>query len=210
MNGLDDMGVDILHAGEVFATLKAIGPEQLEINFGVGRKEKAAMRGREPLRPTDIVKTLQEKHRRIFSAVGNIDRKLDGMKVVIGSTDIHDYGKEMIKAMCNTAGATVFDLGTYITPNEIIENLLETESKVVIICTYNGIALSFTKEVVELLRKAEMQTQLILGGLINENQDGGGLAVDVSEQVKSMGVNVDNSMESIIPAIRNTYLETEK
>ncbi len=66
LNGLVDLGVDINHAGEVFATLKAIGPEQLEIHFGVGRKDKLAMRGRRPLRPTDIVKTLEEKQKTLL------------------------------------------------------------------------------------------------------------------------------------------------
>ncbi len=127
------------------------------------------------------------------------------MTVVISSTDIHDYGKEMIKAMCNAAGAKVFDLGTYVTPDEIVENLLETESRAVVISTYNGIALSFAREVVELLAKNGLQAQLILGGLINENQDGGSLAVDVSEAVKALGVNTDNRMEDIIPAVRAAY-----
>ena len=35
MNGLDDLGVDTRHAGEVFACLKSIGAAQLEEKFGV-------------------------------------------------------------------------------------------------------------------------------------------------------------------------------
>ena len=210
MNGISDMGFDITHAGEVFAALKAIGPEQLEINFGVGRKDKMALRGRAPLRPTDIVKTLQEKQRNTFSLLGNVDRQLEGMKVLVGSTDIHDYGKEMIKSMCNAAGAVVFDLGTYITPEEIMENIMETESKVVVISTYNGIALSFATEVVNLLKKNELDTLMIMGGLINENPDGGSLAVDVSDSVKALGVDTQNRMETIIPTIRKVYLGADK
>ncbi len=210
MNGISDMGFDITHAGEVFAALKAIGPEQLEINFGVGRKDKIALRGRAPLRPTDIVKTLQEKQRNTFSLLGNVDRQLESMKVLVGSTDIHDYGKEMIKSMCNAAGAVVFDLGTYITPEEIMENIMETESKVVIISTYNGIALSFATEVVNLLKKNELDALLIMGGLINENPEGGSLAVDVSDSVKALGVDTQNRMETIIPTIRKVYLGVDK
>lgn len=84
MNGLEDLGVDIKHPGEVFAALKAIGAEQLEVNFGVGKKEKAAMRGREPVKPTDIVKTLQDKQRKVFASIGHIDRELESMKVLVG------------------------------------------------------------------------------------------------------------------------------
>lgn len=207
MNGLEDLGVDTKHPGEMFASLKAIGAKQLEVHFGVGRKEKAALRGREPVRPTDIIKTLTEKQRRTFASVGNIDHQLEGMKVLIAATDIHDYGKEMIKSLCDVAGAVVFDLGTYITPQEIIDNLFETESNVVIISTYNGIALSFAKELSSLLNKNGLENvQLILGGLLNENQDGSSLAVDVSDAVRELGINVDNKMENIVSAVREVYL----
>ena len=40
MNALDDLGVDTCHAGEIAAVLKAIGPEQLEVAFGAGGREK--------------------------------------------------------------------------------------------------------------------------------------------------------------------------
>lgn len=207
MNGLEDLGVDINHPGEVFAALKAIGAEQLEVNFGVGKKEKAALRGREPVKPTDIVKTLQDKQKKVFASAGNIERELEGMKVLVGTTDIHDYGKEMVKSLLNVAGAEVFDLGTYVTSQEIIENILETESKVVIISTYNGIALSFAKELVNLLNKNGMDdVVVIMGGLLNENMDGSMLAVDVVEDVKALGINCDNRMETIVPTVKKIYM----
>lgn len=206
MSGLDDLGVDIRHPGEVFAALKAIGAEQLERHFGVGKKEKAAIRGREPVKPTDIVKTLQAKQMKVFAGVGNVERELEGTKVVIGSTDIHDYGKEMVKSICNAAGAHVFDLGTYVSAEEIIENLLETESKVVLISTYNGIALSFAKELTSLLQVNGMDdVVVIMGGLINENIDGSQLAMDVTDEVRSLGVICDNKMEEIVPIIKQIY-----
>ena len=206
MSGLEDLGVDTQHPGEVFAALKAIGAEQLERNFGVGKKEKTAIRGREPVKPTDIIKTLQTKHQKVFAGVGNVERELEGTKVVIGSTDIHDYGKEMLKSICNTAGAHVFDLGTYVTAEEIIENLLETESKVVMISTYNGIALSFAKELTSLLQENGMDDVVVMmGGLINENIDGSQLAVDVTDEVKSLGIICDNRMEEIVPIIKQVY-----
>lgn len=207
MNGLDDLGVDIKHPGEVFASLKAISAEQLEVNFGVGKKEKAAMRGREPVKPTDIIKTLQVKQKSLYVKAGHIERELEGMNVLICSTDIHEYGKEMAKSLLNVAGANVFDIGTYITEQEIIDNILETESKVVIISTYNGIALSFAKQLVQLLNNNGMNDVIIImGGLINENMDGSMLAVDVTEDVKALGINCDNQLETIVPTIKKIYL----
>lgn len=207
MNGLDDLGVDVNHPGEVFASLKAIGAEQLEVNFGVGKKEKAAMRGREPVMPTDIIKTLQEKQKKVFASSGIIERELEGMKVLVASTDIHEYGKEMIKSLLNVAGANVFDLSTYVTTQEIIENILETESKVVVISSYNGIALSFGKELDKQLKDNGMNdVVVIMGGLLNENTDGSMLAVDVTKDLEALGINCDNKMETIVPTIKKIYM----
>lgn len=91
LNGLDDMGVDINHAGEIVSVLKAIGPEQLETAFGSGKRDDNAMRGRIPVRPTSIVQTITKieddavaKH--AFSGEG----PLAGITVLVGSTDVND------------------------------------------------------------------------------------------------------------------------
>jgi methylmalonyl-CoA mutase cobalamin-binding domain/chain len=206
MNGLDDLGVDITHPGEIFAALKFIGPEQLETHFGIGKIEKTAMRGRVPIRPTDMIKTITKKRETVFEKIQDVSGSLSGMKVIVGTTDIHDYGKEIVKAIALKAGADVFDLGTYATPGEIIETVIETESRAILISTYNGIALSYAKELVEGLRKKNLDAKLILGGLINENQDGGSLAVDVTDAVRALGVNCDNNPETIVDTIRSIYL----
>lgn len=205
MNGLYDLNVDITHPGEMFAALKYIGPEQLETHFGVGASDKTAMRGRVPVRPTDIVKTIEQKRKNVFSKLNNIEHRLEGKRVIVGSTDIHDYGKEIVKNILLQAGATVFDLGTYVTPQEIMDTVIETESKAVLISTYNGIALSYAKEVVEGFQKQGLDAQLILGGLINENQDGGNLAVDVTDAVRALGVNCDNDAAGLVDAVLNIY-----
>ena len=206
MNGLYDLGVDVAHPGQVFAALKAIGPEQLEAVFGVGRREKDALRGRDPVRPTDMIRNLRDRQKRLFRSVGKVEGALEGLPVVVASTDIHDYGKELVKSLCAKAGANVFDLGTYVTPAEIVENLLETESRAVAVSTYNGIALSFARELTAALANAGLEDVLvIMGGLLNENLDGCQLAEDVTGQLRALGINADNRMEGIVPAVRRAY-----
>ncbi|WP_236860169.1 cobalamin-dependent protein [Candidatus Formimonas warabiya] len=206
MNGLEDLGVDITHPGEIFAALKFIGPEQLETYFGVGQRDKMAMRAKVPVRPTDMIKIISQKREKVFEKTPDISGSLDGMKVIVGSTDIHDYGKEIVKTIALKAGATVFDLGTYVTPEEIIETVIETESRAILISTYNGIALSYAKELVAGLEKEKLDAKLILGGLINENQAGSSLAVDVTDAVRALGVNCDNNAEAFVDVVRDIYL----
>ena len=205
MNGLDDLGVDTTHAGEIFGALKAIGVEQLEENFGVGEADKIAMRGRKPVRPTNIVMTIIKKQEDICNKIDSIDGALYGYRVVVGSTDVHEFGKEIVKNVLLKAGATVFDLGSNVPTKEIFDTLIETESKYVVISTFNGIALSYAKEVVEGLKKQNLRASLIMGGLLNECQDGSDLPVDVTKELKEMGINCDNTAENLIQIIQKMY-----
>ncbi len=203
MNALDDLGVYINHPGEIFAALKAIGPRQLEDNFGAG--EKTTSGERLPVRPTDMIKNLNSKKDQALARFGEIEAELSGEKVLVGSTDIHDYGKEIVKAILTKAGATVFDLGNYVTPEEVVDTLIETEAKAVALSTYNGIALSYAKELTEKMRESGTEATLILGGQLNENMEGGSLAVDVTEELRALGVNCDNDMDKIISVVKSIY-----
>lgn len=202
MNGLEDMKVDLKHPGEMLGVLKAIGPEQLEIHFGVGKQDKMAMRGRVPIRPTSIIQTINAKKDILVRSMDDIEgQPLKGIKVVMGTTDVHEFGKEICKSIIQKAGATVFDLGATVSPVELMDTIVETESRVVLISTYNGIALSYAREVLDGFKKNHIDAKLIMGGLINENQDGSDLPVDVSTEVRALGVNCDNKAENLVKTI---------
>ena len=101
-----------------------------------------------------------------------------------------------------TAGATVFDLGTTVAASEIADTLIETGSKIVAISTYNGMAYSFGKALTENLEGAGLEdVKIIMGGRLNEPMDGGDLPEDVTAQLKEMGINTDNDVDSIVGTI---------
>lgn len=203
LNGLDDLDVDINHPGELLGALKAIGPAQLEEKFGVGQKDKFAMRGRVPVRPTDIVSTINKKQQAITKNIDDIEESLSGFNVIVGSTDVHEFGKEIVKNILLQADATVFDLGSSVTAMEIVDTLKETESKIVLMSTFNGIALSFAQELFNATEKESLDIQLILGGLLNENKDESDLPVDVVDDLVRLGVNCDNNAETLIETIKS-------
>ncbi|MCD8140033.1 MAG: cobalamin-dependent protein [Planctomycetaceae bacterium] len=202
LNALDDMHVDISHPGELLAMLKCIKPEQLEIAFGVGRSVRTAMRGRVPVRPTNIIKTITDKKDNLVKHMEGVENKaLEGIRVIVGSTDVHEFGKEICKAIILEAGGTVFDLGSTVSTEELVDAIHETKAKVVLMSTFNGIALTYAKEVMETFRKNDINAKLIMGGLINETQDGSDLPVDVSEEVAALGVNCSNQAECLVDYI---------
>jgi methylmalonyl-CoA mutase cobalamin-binding subunit len=202
INGLDELDVDIEHAGEVLGALKAIGPAQLETAFGVGKREKEALRGRVPVRPTDAVKNLKAQEGMILGKMGNIEGSLTGIKIIMGTTDVHEFGKQLVKSIVLKADATVFDLGTSIGTAEIIDAVIETESKIIIISTYNGIAYSYAKKLLNGLKSRGLDhVKIIMGGLLNENPDNSELAEDVSGKLSELGVNAVNKAEKIVDII---------
>ncbi|MCC9294905.1 cobalamin-dependent protein [Clostridium sp. WLY-B-L2] len=203
MNGLDDIGIDIKNPCELFMALKEIGAARLEEYFGVGKKDPYAMRGRIPLRPTDIVWTINNKEKKISENIKNLEKSLEGVKIVLGATDVHEFGKEIVKSVLLKTGAKVFDLGSSVEPQEVIDTIIETESQFVVMSTFNGIALSYAKNLCELLKQNKLKTTFFMGGLLNENMDGSGLAVDVSDKLKKFGVICSNDVNVLIDEIKD-------
>ncbi|NCE98698.1 cobalamin B12-binding domain-containing protein [Emergencia sp. 1XD21-10] len=203
MNALDDLGVDINHGGEIVSVLKAIGPEQLEIAFGAGRKDKEAMRTRVPVMPTSIVQTINKIQDEALAKQNFAgDGPLSGVAVVVGSTDVHEFGKEVIRNYLRKAGAKVFDLGVSVSIGEIADTLVETGSKVLCMSTYNGMAYSFAKDLMEELKRTGMEdTHMLMGGRLNEAMDGSDVPIDVTDKLTAMGVNADNNLDTIVETI---------
>ena len=196
---LDDQNINISHPGELLAALKAIGVSQLETCFGVGKKEKSAMRGRIPLRPTAIVREMDKQQAEIVEGIGNLSEKpLKGVHTIVAATDVHEFGKDIAKSVLEKAGAEVFDMGTNVAAEEITDAIIETESKALLISTYNGIAYSFAQAVMKKLQEQEINIPIIMGGRLNEIMEGRDTPEDVSQQLQAMGINVDNDIEKIV------------
>lgn len=199
LNGLDEQNVDITHPGEVLAALKAIGVTQLETCFGVGRKDAEAMRGRIPVRPTSIVKEIDRQQTSIINGIDGLDKQLlKGINVIVAATDVHEFGKEISKTVLQKAGAEVFDLGTNVAIAELGDTVIETESRAVLISTYNGIAYSFGEELVKKFKELGIDIPIVMGGRLNEPMEGSDLPVDVTDRLAAMGINVDNDIDKIV------------
>ena len=212
MNGLDDMGVDIEHGGEIVSVLKAIGPEQLEIAFGSGLRDKEGMRGRIPIRPTSIVQTINQIR---DDALAKLDIRgtgpLEGVKVVVGSTDVHEFGKEVVRNVLAKAGAQVFDLGTAVAISEIADTLIETGSNILCMSTYNGMAYSYGADLIKALKEAGLDdTHIIMGGRLNEALDGSDVPVDCTERLAAMGINVDNDADKLVNTVASYARQGQK
>ena len=205
INAMDDLGVDITHPGQVVAVAKAMGTEQMEKNFGAGKKDEKAIRSRVPVYPTDIIRTVKNIQDDTLGHIKGLDKHpLEGINVVIGCTDIHVFGKEVIKRILIEAGANVFDLGDATSTKEFADTLIETESKVLLISTYNGLAYSYGRDMLaELKDRGMTDVKVMMGGRLNETMEGEDIPVDVTKELEEMGIDASNNAETLCQTILN-------
>ena len=136
--------------------------------------------------------------------IDGLKDSLKSVKVVMGTTDAHEFGKQLVKEILLGAGATVFDLGTTVSTDELCDAVIETESRIICVSTYNGIGLSYGKELLAKLEKRDLKdVHIIMGGLLNENIDGKELPEDISDQLREIGINADNKAEDMVKIIKS-------
>lgn len=205
-NGFSHMGIDMKNPAEIMMTAKKMGPALLERHFGIGELSEEYAHGRKPAWPTDMVKNLEDIQSRVFSKMDADSLELTGVKVVLAATDVHEFGKLIVGNVLKKAGVTVFDIGSDVNPNEVVEMALETGSSAILISTYNGIAKTFAKELLKEIKKYSLSVEVFMGGLLNENEEGGNIPVDVSQELKALGIHCVEDAERIPAEIKKTVL----
>ena len=177
------------------AKLPSLTPPSRDVN---------AMRTRIPVWPSNIVRKINDLGDELVRNVDGLEKEpLKGVNVVVGSTDIHVFGKEVIKRVLREAGANIFDLDQSATAQEFADTMIETESSVLCVSTHNGLAYSYAKDLQEKLRESGLENVLvIMGGLMNEALPGKELPEDVSAMIADLGFNVDNNAEKIVEVIK--------
>ena len=128
--------------------------------------------------------------------------EMTGTRLVICSTDVHEFGKNIVGSVLKKAGATVHDIGTDASPEEIAETAIETDSQYIVVSTFNGVAKTFARKLLETMSKYQLDVPVFMGGLLNENREDGNLPVDVTEDLKQMGIICTKKAEEIVEIMK--------
>lgn len=203
INGLDEMGIDIKNPAEIMMACKLMGPEYLEKRFGIGELSDEYSNGRKPVWPTDMVRKLKGIQERCIKKIDLESADLEGLKVVLCATDIHDFGKIIVGNVMRKANAKVYDIGRDVSPGEVAEMTLETDSKVILVSTYNGIAKTFASALLKEMEKLDLKAEIFMGGLLNENEEGGNIPKDVTNDLRELGIHCIENAEELPAEIRN-------
>lgn len=205
MKGLADMGIDMKNPAEIMITCKELGPEYLERSFGLGEPSEEYANGRKPIWPTDMVRSLEKIQNQCFRNFNPDKSDLAGLKVILCATDIHEFGKVVVGNVLRRANARIFDIGRDASPGEAAEMALETDSHVILVSSYNGIARTFAKALLREMEDLGVEAEIFMGGLLNENDEGGNIPVDVTEELEVMGVHCVKEAESLPAEIKRVF-----
>ncbi|HUZ36016.1 MAG TPA: cobalamin-dependent protein [Streptosporangiaceae bacterium] len=206
MAGLQALGVDTADPLQLILATRRIGGSRMEELFGVGEPDSSYPRGFTPVVPTDTV-------RRLMSNVNVVLRDLrergapdlSGLRVVTASGDIHEYGLFVVSKVLSDLGAKVVDLGTSMSSPDIAKVAVETAADVVAVSTYNGMALSLGRQLLDELHRRNVAPAVYLGGRLNEDLEGESSA-DVSAQLEQLGITACPTLQVMVQGLRERFV----
>jgi len=95
--------------------------------------------------------------------------QIDLSKAIILATvkgDIHDIGKNIVKVLLESYGFNVYDLGKDVSPEEILEKVIETDCKLVGLSALMTTTVPSMEETIKLLKKETNGVKVVVGGAV--------------------------------------------
>jgi methylmalonyl-CoA mutase cobalamin-binding subunit len=123
------------------------------------------------------------------------------MKVVVASTDVHEFAKFLLTSTFEALDAHVIDCGINRDPEDIVKVVAETAPEAVVLTTHNGVARSFATKLMDELRAQRLSPSVFMGGVLNEDVDGADVPVDVRDDLRRLGVEIPPSVDDLVVAL---------
>jgi methylmalonyl-CoA mutase cobalamin-binding subunit len=187
LKGLKQMGVDVGDPLELLFVLKRLGAHKVERIFGLGERDEVYPCGRKPILETDMIK-------RTIDIASNLTREADqsvnlkGLKVLVGSTDVHEYSLLIMARLLDARGAQVTNLGPNLeSPKWLVKAVSESHPSIVVLTTHNGKALEYGKGVIDEMQRTRTSSVIVMGGVLNQNV-GGEMPKDVTVDLNRLGI----------------------
>jgi B12 binding domain len=192
-----ESGIDTTDPAAVLVVIKRLGASKCEELFGAGVRDDAYPRGRRPVLETDLVHQTMTELARLYLGTQKAD--LGGKRLVLASTDVHEFAKFLLDAAMDKAGARVIDAGVNRDPEDIVSAAVESAAEAIVITTHNGVARSFAQVLRAELDKAQLSDlPVFIGGVLNEDIEGSEIPVDVRADLVGLRVQPLATIEDLV------------
>lgn len=202
--GLSSAGIDTRDPAQMLLVLKRLGSTRCEELFGAGRPDPEFPRGRRPVLETDLVRsTMEERERLLVELRGRREEEaIRGMKVLVTSTDVHEFAEFLLASTLAAVGTDVIDFGINRDPEDIVKAVIETDADAVVITTHNGVARSFGQLLISELRRAGVgEVPVFMGGVLNEDVAGSDIPIDVRGDLNQTGIETPGTIDRLVDAL---------
>jgi len=204
IEGLGGAGIDVRDPAALLLVLKRLGSNRCEELFGAGDPDPEFPRGRRPVLQTDLVKSTMAERERLLAQLRErgSQEAIRGMKVLVTSTDVHEFAEFLLASALAAVGTEVIDFGINRDPEDIVKAVIETDADAVVITTHNGVARSFGQRLIAELGVAEAgEVPVFMGGVLNEDVDGSEIPIDVRADLNATGIETPGTIDRLIDAL---------
>ena len=204
IGGLAGAGIDTRDPAQLLLVLKRLGSTRCEELFGAGEVDPEFPRGRRPVLETDLVrKTMEERERLLGELHGRREEEaIRGMKVLVTSTDVHEFAEFLLASTLTAVGTEVIDFGVNRDPEDIVKAVIETDADAVVITTHNGVARAFGQRLMkEIAAAGAGRVAVFMGGVLNEDVAGSDIPVDVSADLNANGIATPGTIDRLVDAL---------
>ena len=204
ITGLSSAGIDVRDPAQMLLVIKRLGSQRCEELFGAGAPDPEFPRGRRPVLETDLVKSTMEERKRLLAELSSRgeEEAIRGMKVLVTSTDVHEFAEFLLTSTLAAAGTEVIDFGINRDPEDIVKAVIETDADAVVISTHNGVARSFGRHLMRELDVAGVcDVAIFMGGVLNEDVDGSEVPIDVSADLNASGIQTPGTIDRLVDSL---------
>lgn len=195
---LEEDGVDTRRAYDVLLALRQLDIRKLETRIDL----------RPPQALGDLEPWKAETSRSMFAEImSNRSVQLNGMRVVLASLDVHDLVRDLLIKVLTSLGADVVLLPNDSLPASVVAAAEAESADAVIVSTYNGAALRQARAIADAVLSREYDGHIFMGGVLNEETDGQ-VPVDVSDQIRALGIHTVDDVVGLPTLLRSASWPT--
>ena len=208
--GLSQAGIATDDPFELLLALRRIGGRKLEMVFGGGAQRLDAPRRRMPIVGATTYRELEEEAEAfVKSKAGQELAALAAkpLRILTATTDVHEHGKMLLDLVFSKSGFVVEDGGVSSDPDHIVAMARQQSADVIALSTYNGVALRYSKALLQKLKEVGLDLPVLIGGRLNEIPEGSNtsLPVDVSDKLADIGLIVCTDLEAASIALEAVF-----
>ncbi len=206
MEGLAASGLNTRDPEALLLALRRIGAKRLEELFGPGEEDDALPRGRRPLVEAPPVAELRALAQETITCLSDEDRQLlrdSDLAVVVGSTDVHEFGKLLSEQTLSELGIVSMDAGIHAEPDDLADMVAANRLSAIVLGTYNGVALDYADALVGAMAKAGVSVPIFIGGKLNQIAEGSNTSLPrpVAAELAARGLTPCARMEDMLAGL---------